>query len=603
MNIFNRLSDFFITQANLLIHFASPVSGLSIFIIIFLVVAAYMVGRRLGRFVKPDSPYLSPIIRWLGSVMSLAGLCILMLVFLYMVSLIFFVVMGYIISPALRAMAPFEVVLLAFGNLWKETHEVCMMAAEGAVSGLIFSLFFILRLIPEWERGDGFSDVTELVHEFKQLNGYDPRPFFKRSKGCFVGKDDEGNPIYIPWGKIRETHIQVMGATGSGKGVWLSAITYQCILAGEGLFWFDPKGDRFSPKLMHAAANRAGKPFFFINLNPDQPPQLNIFSDARAYEIAELFVAGFDLQSKGTDGDFHRGKDEDAAYYSAELIERMGDQSFSNLIAAFTDVESIIEQENFWRHFLKLGRLQVFNTNSGLSLVDAVEKGAVVYVVGSTTNPEVKMAQKMVLVRLLQIISKRDRSNKNPPEAVILDEFKHLLSPAALTALGAIRDFDSHFFLAHQSIGDLNSCPGIESAEAYGAVVDNTAIKVVYKISDADYAEKLSKVGGKVRTHVDSVAKTIHETGVAIGSWQEAQTPLISPDLITHLPMPSDRPKQASVGIIFGVGNAKKFHIGPIPVEGAFPRPIKADESAEPSGMAENSPKSLVATPSPKELI
>lgn len=601
MSMFNRLSVVLIELVNSLIQFLSPIAGLSLFLISFLVVVAYFVGNRLERIIKPDSPYISPIIRRVGSAMSFVGLFMLMLTLLYITLLLVLVVLAYAISSGARDMAPSDIIILAVKNLWGATHGIFSGVIGGVISGGLFSLPLVLRVIPKWERGNGLSDVKELVRDFKQLNGYDPRPFFDPSKGCFVGKNDAGNPIYIPWAKIRETHIQVMGTTGAGKGVWLSAITYQCILAGEGLFWFDPKGDRFSPKLMRAAAKQAGKQFFFINLNPNQPPQLNLFSDAKAYEIAELFIAGFDLHSKGTDGDFHRGRDDDAAFYAADLVEKSEDQSLSSLIAAFMDVDSITEQENFWRHVLKLGRLQVFNTNAGVCLSDAVKNGAVVYVVGSTTNPEVKMAQKMILVRLVQLIAKRDRTKKNPPIAVILDEFKHLLSPAALTALGAIRDFDSHFFLAHQSIGDLNSCPGIEKAEAYGAVVDNTAIKVIYKISDADYAEKLSKVGGKVRTHLDNVAKTTNDSGMAIGSWQEAQTPLISPDLITHLPMPSDRPNQASVGVIFGVGNAKKFHIGPIPITGDAKKPVGAQGSVKPSPMSKEESRDMII--SAKDLI
>ncbi len=603
MEMLNRLSDFFITQANSLLHFLTPLSGSTIFLTSAFAVAAYWVGKRAGRVVKPDAPYISPIARWVGGLMTVAGLIMMVIGLLYTVLLIALVVLGYGISSGTRGMVPSEIFFLALKNIWVTAHGIFAWAIAGAISGGLLSLLLVLRLIPEWERGNGLSDVQEMVSDFKQLNGYDPRQYFNPSKGCFVGKDDAGDPIYIAWAKIRETHIQVMGTTGAGKGVWLSAITYQCILAGEGLFWFDPKGDRFSPRLMRAAAKQAGKPFFFIDLNPNQPAQLNLFADARAYEIAELFVAGFDLHSKGTDGDFHRGKDEDAAFRAAELIEAIGDQSISNLIATFMDVESITEQENFWRHFLKLGRLQVFNTNAGVSLTDAVKNGAVVYVVGSTTSHEAKMAQKMVLVRLIQLIVQRDRSGSNCTMAVILDEFKHLLSPAALTALGAIRDFDSHFFLAHQSIGDLNSCPGIEGAEAYGAVIDNTAIKVIYKISDADYADRLSKVGGKVRTHVDSVAKAVHENSVTIGSWQEAHAPLISPDLITHLPMPSDRLGQASVGVIFGVGNAKKFHIGPIPVNGVVPKPLDVNEPAQSSRKAQKDQKSLAVTTSPRELI
>lgn len=502
-------------------------------------------------------------------------------IILALVAVTILVAAGYAFSSATDGIGIVGSVIYGMHRLWEVLADQCEALAAGLAIGLTLSLPFTIRLIPEWERGKGLPDIEELVKKFKKLNGYDPRPYFSPKKSCFIGKTEKGAAIYVPWNKLRETHVQVMGTTGSGKGVLLSTIAYQCILAGETLVWFDPKSDRYSPRLMQAAAKEAGRPFVILNLNSDQPAQMNLLAGAKQHEIADLFVAGFDLRGKGTDGDFHRGRDEDAAYEAAEIAIGLDIPSIPSLLHACVNVDSITDQENFWRHLRKLARLPVFNTEAGFDLATAVHKGAVIYVIGSTDSESVKMAQKMLLVRVMQIIKQRDRTQANAPIVVILDEFKHLLSPTALTALGAVRDFDSHFILAHQSLGDLDSCPGISHAETYGAVIDNTAIKVIYKIGDGDYAEKLAKVGGKRRTYTDSSAKTTDDEVAAVGSWREAQIYHINPDLITHLPMPSDRPGQASVGIIFGVGNAKLFHTGPIMVEGGFPVPEAAPQHAK----------------------
>ena len=47
--------------------------------------------------------------------------------------------------------------------------------------------------------------------------------------------------------------------------------------------------------------------------------------------------------------------------------------------------------------------------------------------------------------------------------------------------------------------------------------------------------------------------------------------PLIDQDVLTHLPMPSDREGQASVGVLFGVGVARLFRVGHIPTSGNLP--------------------------------
>ncbi|MGF6988763.1 TraM recognition domain-containing protein [Paraburkholderia sp. JPY303] len=542
----------------------------------------WLTGRRMRRFNKPERPHLSPVIRhasrpvaWLSGTVCAASVLWLFAVFVGIVG-------GWLLLREANQLDLSGAFAKGWNQFWFYFASRAWWSAGGSVVGGGAGALLALRVIPGWERGEGLADVEKLVRDFKKLNGYDPRPFFTVTRGCFIGKTIRGEPIYVPWAKIRETHIQVMGSTGAGKGVWLSMVAYQCVLAGEPLVWLDPKSDRYSPRLMRAAAAEAGRPFVFLNLNADQPPQLNLLAGASANELADLLVAGFDLRGKGTDGDFHRGRDEDAAHEAADIAAALTDCSLPALMRACAQVDSITGQENFWRSMRKLARLPVFQTAAGVDLADAVlRRHAVVYVVGSTDSEPVRMAQKMVLVRLMQIIKRRARSQRNAPIAVVLDEFKHLLSPAALTGLGAVRDFDAHFFLAHQSISDLAGCPGITAQEAYGAVIDNTAIKVVYRIGDADYAGKLALSSGKRPTYTDSVAKGVNDAGRADGHWREASVPLIDADRIMHLPMPSDRAGQASVGVLFGVGNAKLFHLGPVPVQGILPAPEAAPATAD----------------------
>ena len=532
----------------------------------------WLVGGRAGRITKPDRPYLSPILRSAGGWAKLIGILItgasvgwglLVMLLLY-------------VHQVLSGQTPIGAFASAWALLWKYGQNHLSAWGFGSAIALVISLPLIWRAIPGWERGDGLPDIKDLVGRFKQFNGYDPIPHIDVKKGCFVGRNDKGVAIYVPWRKLLETHVQVLGMTGSGKGVAMSLIAYQAVLAGECLVWFDPKFDRYSPRILAAAAKRAGRPFHLVNLNPSTGPQLNPLYGANSFEIEELLVAAFDLRAKGTDGDFHRGKDEDAAAEAAQLATDAGNLSIPGLFQACVSRDSITDQENFWRKLKKLARLPAVNTTGGLNLSQAIANRAVIYIIGSADNEQVKMLQKLLLVRVMQIIKGRDRLAKHAPTCVVLDEFKHMLSPSAFTGLGVIRDFDTHFLLAHQSIGDLRSCPGIDPAEAHGAVVDNTAIKIVYKIGDDEYAEKMSRISGKKRTYVDNSSKQLDENGAATGSWREEKVQHIDMDLLTHLPMPSDRKGQASVGVLFGVGNAKLFHVGPVPVPESCPMPALA---------------------------
>lgn len=529
----------------------------------------WLVGRRLSTVVKPERPYLSPVLRFFGAISKWIGLIAIAFELTGLIVLLAMLFLYQVLSDISVKEAIWHSWLVVYES--GDGHVLRWL--QGCLTGLVISLPVLIYIIPRWERGDGFKDVEELVTRFKKLNGYDPRRYINTKNGCFIGRTLSGKPIYVPWRKLRETHVQVLGMTGSGKGVAMTHIAYQCILAGECAIWFDPKFDRFTPRILQDAARLAGREFHMVNLNQESGPQLNPLLGASKHHIEELFVAAFDLKGKGTDGDFHRGKDVDAAIDAANIAMQTAGISIPELFKKCASISSITDQENFWRRFRKLASLPAVNTEAGLNLPDAIAEGAVIYFVGDTENEQVKILQKMLLVRIMQIIKSRNRLDTHAPTCIVLDEFKHMLSPAALTGLGVVRDFDVHILLAHQSMGDLESCPGIEPAEAYGAVVDNTALKIVYKIGDADYAEKLAKLSGKRRTYVDSSAKRLDDNGAATGSWREDKVDHIEMSLITHLPMPSDCEKQASTGLLFGIGNAQLFFVGPIAIPKNAPMP------------------------------
>ena len=576
MSISNNFSTLCLQSANYLIGVLSIFSRPHWFVISFFVFLFWLVGEKLKSFSKPELPLMSPVIRGIGAWIHLVGYLIIIFFGLYIFALIITTELGFIFLNSSQGLGLILVLKNGIVALWEAAKTVTLSLVLGGGTGLLISLILTLKVIPKYERGEGLHDVNSIIKLFKKLNSFNPVPHIDLSRGCFIGLDLNKAPIYISWKKIRETHIQILGSTGAGKGVVMSLIASQSALAGECVIWFDPKNDRYSPKILSAIAKKAGKEFHLINLNPEQPPQFNILANAQSYEIEELLVAGFDLIGKGTDGDFHRGKDEDAAIQASQIAVEKIAQSIPALIDQCGLIEDIANQENFWRKLNKLGGLEVINTEGGLNLIEAISKGAIIYIIGSTENERVKMLQKMLLVRIMQIIKKQDRSKNLRPICAVLDEFKHLLSPTALTGLGVVRDFNVHFLLAHQSLGDLDSCAGISRAQAEGAVLDNTAIKIIYKIGDSDYAEKLSKNSGKRPIFVEQSNKSLNEDNASTGGWRETHVPVIDADVLTHLPISTDREGQANTGVIFGVGIAKLFHVGHITVSGNAPLPKNA---------------------------
>lgn len=531
-----------------------------------LVVLLLRVSHKLKLFTKPDHPNLSTVIRANADWINFICFLIVLGFSLYTSILILLTEIGYTLSnPSIMLNAT----TLKSGAilLFNATKSISIPIFEGSIVGLLLSYYLTLKVIPNSERGEGLHDVRDIISKFKKLKGFDPLTYVDINKGCFVGLDLNKKPIFIPWLKFSQSHKQVLGTSGTGKGILMAVMAHQCIAKGEAVIWIDPKSDRYSPIILEAAAKKVGKDFHLINLNQEQPPQFNLLADATANDIEDLLVAGFDLIAKGTDADYHKGKDVDAAIACSKIAAKNGEVSLQGLHKLCSNYQAIKEQDNFWRKFNQLVELEATNTINGINLTDAINKGSVIYVVGSIVSERVKLLQKMLLVRLTQIILKQDRLTDNPiTKLLILDEFKHILSPIGLSGLGAIRDFNTHIVVSHQTMGDLDACASVSQGEAEGAVVGNTAIKFVYKIDDTNHAAELSKNSGKVPVYVEQASKSVDDNNVVGGNWRQTHRQLIDADVFTHLPMSSDREGQVSAGVVFGIDEAKVYQIDHIRV-------------------------------------
>jgi len=108
----------------------------------------------------------------------------------------------------------------------------------------------------------------------------------------------------------------------------------------------------------------------------------------------------------------------------------------------------------------------------------------------------------MLLLRIMQRLESRDRQANNTHVTPFLDELKYLLCKPSLQALGTIRDKSANILLAHQSINDLRDVSADLDPEAVkSAVLENTALKIVYRLQDPETAEWIAKRSGTISAH------------------------------------------------------------------------------------------------------
>ena len=407
------------------------------------------------------------------------------------------------------------------------------------------------------------TDVREIENHLPSpKNEYEPTKYFKES-GVFVGLDEQGNPVCMDK-KIfpKMPHIQVIGTTGAGKGVALAVLGWQWIKSGEAVFFIDPKDDEWAPHVFAEAARQAGARHHFINMR-EPTPQFNIFDGASADEIEELFIAGFGFSDTGTAADFYSIADRK---YSAIIARQIVAEGLTAAEAYQKNAEILEEHApKLGGKLRELGEVVAANAapGQGINFAQVIDEGGSCYVIGSMRFEKIIRLQKMLLVRLLQIAEKRDRINGDlRPVAIVLDEVKYHLSRSAMEALGAARDKGVHVVLAHQSIADLRDVGGIDGEAVVGAVVENCAVKIVYRVKNTDTAEWIAKMSGTILVDDEtrSISKNVVLTEKVKGdrSIRQAERYLIDENMILNLPN--------TICVVYGLGLAKfaqvcKLHV------------------------------------------
>ena len=150
-----------------------------------------------------------------------------------------------------------------------------------------------------------------------------------------------------------------------------------------------------------------------------------------------MLEAGFALGRTGEASDFYRNDDRAMARKMDEVLNGQCINIKSLISACESEPDSEkLKAGNFIAQLEELASLPVLQTDCGPDLAKLIEDGGLLYIVGDTAAAPVVMLQKMLLVRVLQLVKRR--SSKKTHVNIFLDEFKYLLSRSALNALGTV---------------------------------------------------------------------------------------------------------------------------------------------------------------------
>lgn len=453
------------------------------------------------------------------------------------------------------------------GGLFAPFAVVVLVTRYG---GHAWSVFTHVLTKPFGSQRDIRTDIRSVSESLPGAlkEAYDPERFFDASKGIFVGLDERKRPVYIETALWRKSHVQIMGTTGSGKGVAAGVLLAQAVHQGEAVIVVDPKSDEFLPHVLSRAAKAAGVPFVYLDFQSGLA-QWNPFLGKSEQQVEELLAAGLEMADKGDSADYHRLKDRNvarrfAAFCAGKSVSLR--ESVTEFYSRYPDLISVADK--FYNDMDELAATPCVQAEAGVDLSAMISAGAVVYLRGSTRNPRILKLQKIFLLSCMQFIESRERETARHV-AIFLDEFKYVLSRAALEALGAIRDKRAHVLVAHQSLGDLKACEGDLTPEAViGGVVENCGIKLAYQVRDPDTAEWLSRLSGTIL--VDDETRTVErnlgltEVQSSQRMLRQAERPLVDTNQLLMLP--------ERCAVLFGAGGPAKF---------VFTSPVSVNKEAE----------------------
>ncbi|GGY59528.1 molybdopterin-guanine dinucleotide biosynthesis protein MobB [Bacterioplanes sanyensis] len=425
-------------------------------------------------------------------------------------------------------------------------------------AGFVVGGWLGYRFFREWEpkivawkeritwRTDQERDKKTDVRTVRELLPTTPEPFdvmdYYEPGFITMGLDKEGNPVRVPFEVWTSSHIQLAGTTGAGKGVAAQMALTQAVHEGEAVFVLDPKNDEWAPHALHKAAETCEVPYHFIDLRDGQPAQINPLAGASRAELQEMFLAAFSLGEKGGDADFYRLNDRKAARAVAALMAEQANPSFANMYREVAELPEVQAAAGFWGAYEEMAELESINAPGvGVDFAKVIEQGGVVYVVGSMRNSPVIKAQRMLMIRLTQICEKRDRLKKQRSVCVFLDELKYHLSKPAMEIFGAARDKGLHALIAHQSLADLRDVPAdLDPDAVVGSVIENTALKIIYKLQDPDTAEWLARRSGTklVDEEIRKVGRNVAQSEILDDdrTIRQSETFLVDTNMMMNLP-------------------------------------------------------------------
>lgn len=464
-------------------------------------------------------------------------------------------------------------------KLWAYVGGQLHLVGWGALAGLVLGIVALIGIVHylepalvqklrQWGRRanpDTLTDVRTIEDHLPKPREFDARKFFPKARELnvvFLGVNERGEPVWMPRKDWKVANVQVMGAQGAGKGVLAAVALAQSIGSyDDGVYIWDPKfqGDEWGPSVFVHICAAAKRPMVKVNLASSEP-RINPLAGITAANLGPLLINACGVAHTTGIDDVYRSEDRKAATKLAALADE-GPVCLASLADRARDVldESEIKAaRKFLNALEELARLKSVATLEGVDIRQPIDRGGALYFTGSTTDPAVIMLQRLVFLRVMQLVEQRPLGGRHI--TLFCDEFKHHLSPQALIALATLRDRGGNVILTHQTLGDFNELPQLDADQVRTVVTGTTTVKWFYRAMDEESAKWIAGHTGKILVERDRTTATQNETGAETVHGQrtveKVERYLIDVNMVQNLPK--------GCAVCIGVGKAKLAFASPL---------------------------------------
>ncbi len=457
----------------------------------------------------------------------------------------------------------------------------------GLALGLVLRFYVVAPLVAwfsNWRKGwraeqevQALTDIRDELGKFRPKT-FTPSAYYKTGQ-VFFGLDQRNKPVYIPVDAVHGTHLQIIGPTGSGKGVALQTLVEQAILRGELVMIVDPGEDDNLRDVMYQTARGCDRTFVYYDMTGGRggwdPFASGPIQDRRARLVLSLGIADSDRES-----DFYSGAERN-------MLDRVLASNLLTLGQMVSWMEAHITPDKRGKAYQRLKEMSLspaFNPKPGrgFDIERSALNNAVVYVRTRVDNdPLLRAAARAMLLEIKQTLDRLYREGKRATWAFVLfDEAKYLVSKPLVDGLALLRKRQICMGIAHQDALDMRSIddPRMDRYATESAVKTNTQIKLIYRQGDADAADwAASQTGTKYVTVLRSEQTSVAPTGGE--RWDQGR--MLQKSQVPYIEANSFQALQPRVGVLLAPGRlaqvtytcwvpvTKPFRIQPVSIETA----------------------------------